>query len=171
MRWMELIEVGWGKVKKKPAEQNKKRSRVSRDRISEFEIVYAVTPAPCYFFDGGLSCLDRYPHGIYRALFPTVKKKKVCCCSGNTIQSTKTFDSRLYTLFRPSPFGFWGCSGFLQTKWCWKRSQSSDPIIRGYNYQKREDTNMIIVATRSESFPFNLCQSYAIRRRRWRQLG
>lgn len=55
--------LGEGKKKKKnpPNKIKKKRSRVSRDRISVFEIVYAVTPAPCYFFDGGLSCLDRYP--------------------------------------------------------------------------------------------------------------
>ncbi len=107
MRWKELIKVGWGKIKKKnPAEQNKKRSRVSRDRISVFEIVYAVTPAPCYFFDGGLSCLDRYPptHGIYRALFPTVKKTSVAVPATQfNRQRHLTRDFRRY--FVPSPFG------------------------------------------------------------------
>lgn len=34
MRWMELIEVGWGKVKKKkkPAEQNKKKEIACKSR-------------------------------------------------------------------------------------------------------------------------------------------
>lgn len=100
MKGIDRSWLGEG-TKKKPAEQNKKRSRVSRDRISAFEIVYAVTPAPCYFFDGGLSCPDRYPPpmgciGLFSQQLKRKKKTSVlCCCSGNTIQSTKTFDSRL----------------------------------------------------------------------------